>query len=99
MELLVDQVLNEVVRVLQDACHDLVVELLLRKIGRLLGVERLLVVGIRQRVGIALIALPWMVMPALHPLGALALLTLVHLVVQRVVHLLFPAVAPRTVCL
>ena len=99
LQLLVDQVLDQVVRVLQDACHDLVVEFWLREIGRLLSVECLLIVGIRQRVEIALITLSGMVVPALHPLGALAFLALVYLVVQGMVHLLFPAVASCTVCL
>ena len=95
--MVVDQVLHEVVRVFQHACHDLVVEFMGRETWWLFRVERVLVVEVRHRVDEALVALSRVEVTALHSLSALALLALVHLVVQGMVHLLLPAVAPGAV--
>ena len=97
LQLVIDEVLNEMVGVFQHAGHDLAVEFVRRKIWWLFCIESVLVVEIRHRVDEALVTLSRVEMTALHSLGALTFLTLVHLVVQGMVHLLFPAVAPGAV--
>lgn len=97
LKLLVDQEFDQVVRVFKNTSKDLAVEFMLREIWRLPRVERLLIVVIRQLVDEALVVLSGMVVPALHTLRTLALLALVYLVVEGVVDLLLPAMAPGAV--